>query len=314
MVDANIKIKKFNLNSAKKIFNKLSTFYDPEEVDIWKRIVSIEINKLFKKYEITDYKLNENSYMGIVVWCNSNTRGEIYIKFVPPMIKRFNTEISTLRLLPDEITCKMYEINYDYNYFVMEKICPGTLLEFDGNEKKYEHIFNVLDERKVIINQYVDVNYKDFKDVVKHDYKILKKKGGVTPEIEMLYNVFKEKYAKLCEGEDLYLLHGDIYKNNVIASDNSAKIIDPLGFRAPFVMEFVSVCAYDMLYSKGNYNGILNKYINFFSKYVDEETYKEALFCQLVKVFIPSNYEANDGGERARKWLKIINKLYKEVY
>ena len=78
-VGNNINIKKFNLNSAKKIFNKLSTFYNQEEVDVWKRIVSIEINKLFIKYEVIDYELDKNSYMGIVVWCNSNLKGEIYI-------------------------------------------------------------------------------------------------------------------------------------------------------------------------------------------------------------------------------------------
>jgi len=62
-----------------------------------------------------------------------------------------------------------------------------------------------------------------------------------------------------------------------------------------------------------NNKDILNDFIEFFKEYVDEQTYKDALFCQLVKVYIPSLFEANDGGIRANKWLNIINELYLEV-
>lgn len=304
-----VRIKKFNLNSAKKIFNKLSNFYNEKDVISWKRNVSEQINNLFTKYQVVDYKLNKNSYMGIVIWCQCLENKEIYIKFVPPFIERFNTEIGTLKLLPKKLICQIYEINYEFCFFVMEKIAPGNLVDFDGNEKLYKKLFDELYKNRMIVDEN-DGRFKNFNEVVAKDYNILKKYIKVDQKTKELYIKFTKIYNKLCNNNSVYLLHGDVYKNNVVSFNDTIKIIDPLGFKAPFVMELVSICAYEMLYSKKSNIKILNKYVDFFSCYVNEKTYKDALFCQLVKVYIPSIYEANDGGKRATKWLSIINDLY----
>lgn len=304
-------IKRFNLNSAKKIFLKLNKFYNKDEVDEWKAKVSISINRLFKKYNVVDYKLNENSYMGIVVDCKTTCGKDVFIKYVPPMINRFNTEIGTLSLLPKNVTCKIYEINYEECFFVMEKIVPGTLIGYQENKEELLNLFKYLNNNKIIITDEIDKQYKDFADVVEYDYNILCKRFESDCITTNLYNKFKKIYKEICKNE-IYLLHGDIYKNNVILSNHGLKIIDPLGFKAPFVMELVSICAYEMLYSKEDLRKILNKYIDYFSCFVEPTLYKDALFCQLVKVYIPSIYEANDGGIRSRKWYNIIKELYPE--
>jgi len=261
---------------------------------------------------VTNFKLNDKSYMGIVIECHSNTHGEIIIKIVPPMINRYRTETETLKKLPKQLTCNIYELDLDKNAIIMEKIIPGSLAEFDLNKESMFELFKTLYENKIYIDEFVDENFKYFNEVVKYDYDICKNTVKDLEIVNSLYNSFNTKYEELCAKEKKYLLHGDIYKNNILLSNNGLKIIDPLGFKAPFVMELVSMCAYDIFNSEeiNNYNLIVDKYIEFFKDYVDEPTYRKALFCQLVKVFIPSIFEANDGGIRAKKWLDIIKILY----
>ena len=252
--------------------------------------------------------------MGIVIDCVSIEYGNIYIKAVPPMISRFETEINTLKVIPKEIVCKIYDVNYDDKTIVMEKILPGNQISFYGNEKIISDLFKILYNNKIETEKILDFEYKDFFDVVTKDYNICKKNKYNNDIVDKLYKLFCNQYEKVCSNEVKYILHGDVYKNNMILSSNKAKVIDPLGFSAPFVFELLSICAYEMFYNEKDNKQIFNDFVKFFNIYVDEKKYKDALFCQLVKVYIPSIYEANDGGIRANKWLDIIKEMYPQYF
>ncbi len=297
----------FEFNDAIHIFNKFKNFYDEESVKNWSKQVVKDINEIFANYNVLDYKLNKNSYMGIVLDCMTCDK-DIYIKIVPPMIERFNREVGTLKRLPMNVTCSIIEIIDSKNAIIMEKILPGTLATFNDNQKDYFELFEILNKNKIKITEEIENDFSDFYDVVKHDYTILKKYNFSTDFVEKLYTQFCEKYGEL--GNEKYLLHGDIYKNNALKSENGIKIIDPLGFKAPFVFELLPICAYEMFYADGDYQIIMDNFATFFNKYVTKEVYERAMFCQLVKVYIPSIFEANDGGVRANKWLDIIKTLY----
>lgn len=304
---------KFEIKDGKHIFSKLSTFYDKNDIENWSKKACEDINDIFEKYQVSDFKVNEKSYMGIVMDCKSNVHNEFFIKVVPPVLERFEKEVGTLKLLPSQLTCRLFEVDKEKTTIVMEKIVPGKLVEFYNNKDALNKMFNELNQHKIEIDKYVDENFRDFSEIVEKDYLISKKiKHIYTYQVERLYNEFLKSYNEICSTSKKYLLHGDIYKNNMLLSESGIKLIDPLGFKAPFVMELVSICAYNIFYNDTNKSSkeVLNDFIVFFKEFVDEDTYKEAVFCQLVKVFIPSIYEANDGGNRANKWLEIIKELY----
>ncbi len=310
----NLDIIKFNLEDASKIFEKLKIFYDAYEINNWKNKLLNDLDSLFIKYNICDYKLNEKSYMGVVIDCKTIDNGEIYIKIVPPMIGRYENEVSTLKLLPNDLICKIYEFDYEKKAIIMEKVIPGSNVDFLNNQDDLKKLFNKLYNNKIKDENSINYHFNDFFDVVEHDYNIcIKSRLANMPIVNKLYDEFKKEYKQICVKEEKFILHGDIYKNNILLSDNGVKIIDPLGFKAPFVMELVSICAYEMFFdNKENYKNILEKFITFFSDLVEENLYKKALFCELVKVYIPSIYEANDNGVRAGKWYEIISILYPE--
>ena len=305
----------FDIEKTRFIFDKLETFCDSSEVKKWENSVKETIDFFFKKYRICSYNLNKKSYMGIVIDCTSKSGKHFFLKMVPPMINRFSNEIETLKRLPKKLTCKIYEIDYEKNTFIMEKIIPGKRAHFDNNKNAYSDLFKVLNENKIKIDKFIEKKFKSFDEVVTRDYKILLSINQDHHNAKILYSYFIKKYSKLTKNEECFLLHGDVYKNNVLTSNKGLKIIDPLGFKAPFVMELVSIWAY-ALYENQEQNEnkkILNEFIEFFSPFVDPNTYSDALFCQLIKVFIPSLFEANDGGIRANKWLTIIKDLYPEI-
>lgn len=300
---------KFDLKKANNIILKLEKIFDKNIVIRWSKSLERIIDQTFKKYKVVEYKVNKNSYMGIVIDCKSLTHGMIFIKVVPPMLNRFKYEVGTLTRLPSNKVVKIYEIDTKNNLFVMEKILPGTLVDFDGNEEIINELFNELSKNKIEIDKHINENFKSFDQIVERDYNQLIEKHGKIDEIEIIYNNFKRIYPKISKGKN-FLLHGDIYKNNMLFFNEKVKIIDPLGFKAPFVMELVSICAYSMFYSKENNFEVLEKFANFFKKYSNKQDYSNALYCQLVKVLIPSVYEANDGGTRAKRWWDIINEIY----
>ena len=187
----NKNIKVLTIDNIEGIIQKLQTFYEPKKVELWGHKIVKKINLVFKKYQIIKFSINKNSYMGIVMDCVSLTHGSIYIKVVPPMINRFENEIRTLKYLPDNLTCKFYEIDYKNKILVMDKIMPGTLVEFYPNQKILKNLFAELYKEKIEINASIR-EYTDFYHVLLHDYKILNSNHLSNKKIDKLFNLFTE--------------------------------------------------------------------------------------------------------------------------
>lgn len=304
---------KINLDDIKKIVLKLQNFYDRNEVLNWSKSSIESINSAFEKYNVSKFKVNEKSYMGIVIDCTCNNGSSLYIKVVPPMINRFETEVDTLKLLPDILTCELYEIDYNNKIIIMEKIVPGKEIEFYDNKELILKTFKKLYKSRIKCNIESEIKHKDFLDVVTHDYNICKKNKLNNKLVDYLYNTFCDKYLEISKNRKKYILHGDVYKNNLLKSENGAKVIDPLGFIAPYVFELLPICSYEMFYNDRDNVLILNDFMDFFKSFASKKIYVDGLFCQLVKLYIPSLYEANDGGFRAQKWLDIIGELYPQL-
>ena len=308
-----VEIARFNIEDANQIFEKLVKFYDSKVVESWKDKVDKDVNFLFKKYKVEYFNLNKNSYMGIVLDCHSYTYNNIFIKIVPPMINRYFYETETLKKLPSFLTCDFIGFDKEKSAIVMKKVEPGDLIPFNGNEKIIKNLFENLYSNKISITKEINSSFLGFDEVVYNDYQICKKYNLNDETINNLFKQFNYYYDEIKNCNQSYLLHGDVYKNNIVRSKSGPIIIDPLGFKAPFVMELTSICAYEMFYSTGNNKEIFDFFCKFFEEFVNREIYKKAVFCQLVKVLIPSTFEANDGGIRVGKWLNIIKDLYKEM-
>lgn len=228
------------------------------------------------------------------------------------MINRFNYEIKFIELLDDDLKCKIYKIDYKNNIIVMEKIIPGNPAKFYSNKELYKKMFENLYMFQKKIDKHTYDSFRDFKAVVKDDFETFEKKCHKSRFISKLFKTMNDVYDSQI-GIDNYLLHGDIYMNNaLICNDDKIKLIDPLGFKGNFVIELEPICAYEMFYNElhKDYKNILEDFCDFFSEYVNKEKYKSGLFCELVKVFIPSLFEANDGYIRAQKWLDILTELF----
>lgn len=295
------------------IVNRLKNFYDIEVVNSWASDICSLINDYFNKYEIAKFSVNNDSYMGILIDCISKNE-DYYIKVVPKMIDRYVSETDTLKKLPKGYTCHFFEFDDKNNIFVMEKVLPGEKVNFNSNKEKLLALFDVLEANKIIITPDVNKKHKDLAYIVEHDFNIYKKisnKYKLKFEfVSNLYDRFVKSYQSLSQHYEKYLLHGDLYENNILNTNDGIKIIDPLGFIAPYIIEYTPICAYELLNHSNNYKATFNDFIAFFDDRIDIDDYCKALFCQLVKVFIPSIYEANDGGIRAKKWFDIINVLY----
>lgn len=308
---------KIHKNDISHIEKRMKNFHEDEVVERWIDITVENFNHLLEKYEIEKFILNQNSYMGVVLDCIDSSANHYIMKNVPFFLNRFEAEILCLLKLPKEVRCKIYEYDTYSCMIVMEKVEPGNSAHFFGLEKEYEILFNILYANKIEVS---DVSSsKSFWEVVEFDYnKLLSLTNNENCEdIKTAKEYFEilQKHQLYFKNEIVYHLHGDIHRNNAIVGKDGIKLVDPLGFSAPFVFEFGALCAYE-LYDTcvENFDNVLSKFYDFVAKFEDKNNFLIALFDVVIKMFIPSLFEANDNHKKSSKLLLVLDFLAKELH
>lgn len=294
------------------IEDRMKGFYPDNVVDSWSNTTITNFNDLFTKYKITSFDLNQNSYMGVVLDCTTEDGRHLVMKNVPNFLDRFHAEIQCLLKLPQEVRCQIFDFNPKTCMLVMEKIEPGNSAHFFDYKVEYENLFDILASNKIVITEQIIA--KSFWEVVENDYQ----KFLEIPKIENKEDqMFAKKYYEIFqnsrsifENETNFLLHGDVHRNNAIVGSDGIKLIDPLGFTAPFVFEFGALCAYELFDAQPKeFERIFASFCDFVKKYEDIEKFIVALNDVVIKIYIPSLFEAGDDHKKSSKLLLVLDFL-----
>lgn len=292
------------------IVNRMKGFYHDDVVNTWADKTIDNFNELLKKYKIVEFELNQNSYMGVVLDCISKDGQHLIMKNVPSFLNRFNAEISCLLKLPKQVRCKIFEHNFNTCMIVMEKIEQGNSAHFFGHEQEYENLFDILSANKIVVTENIEA--KSFWDVVESDYKkflSLNKNSDDFKYVNKYYEVFQNSRS-IFNNETNFLLHGDIHRNNAMVGSTGIKLIDPLGFTAPFVFEFGALCAYELFdVEESNFQYVLDNFLKFVEKFEEKSKFLIALKDVVIKIYIPSLYEACDDHKKSSKLLLVLDFL-----
>ncbi|GMB10602.1 MAG: aminoglycoside/hydroxyurea antibiotic resistance kinase [Candidatus Improbicoccus devescovinae] len=206
------------------------------ENKIWLDNVNTLVDKYVKKFNLKNIKVTDNLSYNVVLFAKCEKFGDLVLKIGLPDNKIFN-EIVALKKYDGKGACKCHYSNKEDRLMILERLIPGETSHKIKNREERIKIFcdvasNLIlkEEKNLQLPTYREVLDKAFIESEKEPekYKLLKKL------IQAADNFYKE-----IESINLskFLLHGDLYHDNILTTADGRKAIDPKGIIGERVLE-----------------------------------------------------------------------------
>lgn len=288
---------------------------DNEGTKQWEKVVDRQIEELFERWGVYEFNLNESGYTALVIEAQSHVYGDVVIKIYPPFLKhRFIKEITVLKGVKNYQQCVVYDIVLDENAMLLERIIPGDYIDFNEDKDLIRKLFVNMEMNKVTTLQIEGSQcLKGIVELAEEEYKRAKEYHyHHSDRLDCLMDKMQEVYQKYFDSSECYVLHGDVYFRNALRGGADKIItIDPVGYNAPFIFEYMPFLTYELLWhSDKKCVEKYNELIEFFGGFADVKQFYPATFVFLVKQLMPSIYEANDGFKRADSYMELITILF----
>lgn len=285
-----------------------------EVIKKWEKVIDREIEELFQKWGIYEFSLNADGVTGIVIEAKSHVYGSVFIKINSPVYEeRFKKEIAILTGLKKYPQCKIYDYDSQKRAMFLERIKPGDYIDFYDDQEQIKQMFINMENNKEKAENVQHSSYlRGVKELTEIEYEESQKVDYHNKLMAYLMEEMRRIYKETFENDEKFVLHGDAYFKNTLRGEDEIKVIDPVGYNAPFIFEYMPFFTYEILWhSKDkNYKEKYNELIDYFETFTDVSRFKEAAFVFCVKQIISSIYQVNDGFVRANLYLEMIKDLF----
>ena len=227
-----------NLSDAvsKETVKYLSDNY-PSEFKVWFSCFESEVKRLCEKWsmEITDCE--RFSRFGAILYGKSKAYGDTAIKVIPAFSQRLDTEIYCYKNLPYPQMCPFYDCDTDFGALLLKRVCEDA----DAPKSIKESVF-----AKMYLNRLPAKNgsipLPAFTDVVREVLETAANRIELAGDDKLkVFNPIIKRTLEATDslaGEPTYMVHGDAHTYNMLASSGECVLIDPLGYTAPFEVEY----------------------------------------------------------------------------
>lgn len=280
----------------------------------WEKVLDQYLDELFQKWGMMNCSVNGDGYSGLVIEGTSHMYGQVVMKIYAPFIKeRFLKEITILKGLKNYHQAPLLDYDVEKNAMLLQRVMPGDYIDFNEDKDIIKDMFIDMEKNKTkaacvensgVLKDVLELTENEWKTTSQIDYH----KELMAYLMEQMRKIYQEEFIH----DDFYVLHGDAYFKNALRGNNEVVIIDPVGYNAPFIFEYMPFFTYEILWHSYNkdYAKKYNELIDFFKDFVDVSRFKKASFAFFIKQIVPSVYEANDGYVRADSYLDVIKSLY----
>ncbi len=194
----------------------------------WLQKVPSIIDKYVSEYRLTDLKIVSNLTYNILLFANSQKYGPIVLKIELPFKEMTQRETEALNLLNGNGACKCFYSDLNDGVVIMERLLPGVSLNTINDIDEQTRIFsNVASKVNIKVGNNTELpNYRAILDRSINMFK-----GKYNYQIDDLLESADTLYREIEEENDCnYLIHSDLYCDNILLSGNEWKVIDPHGF------------------------------------------------------------------------------------
>src|SRR5574344_2620021 len=256
----------------------------PKIAENWLKKIPLIVNKYIIKFNLQNVKVLDNLTYNTILFAESPEYGKVVLKVEIPFKEMTIRESEALIINGGYGACKCLFVDVDDGIVILERLTPGYALSTINDIDKKIAIFKEVADR---FNLSVDEAYKglpSYKEILMRSKNMadsdLKKYEIVKPLLDDAINIydFIEQNNK-CN----YLLHFDLYSENIIKSGNTWKAIDPHGFIGPKILDetiFIQKELGDTNFNLDTLNILLEKMSKQCNHSVDELT--KAFFVNYV--------------------------------
>ena len=286
----------------------------PKETELW---IS-EIFNFYKELEnqfgdIKNITLSQASRFGLVMFLELSNNEEFIVKMIPDFLKRYENEKNAYLNLSNKYMCELNTFNDENSALFMPKLYPIQGNIFENNKVLTNFFERVFENSTECTDTLKNMNFKVF-------YENLKKLDSENVESKYRNEILKninnsiELYNKYFSKSSLYLIHGDLRKENILRKDNMLFAIDPIGYVAPRVFETSRFIIDDIYSNKDIFdeNSRLKLLVEYFSKWFDKKDLIVSTYIFLSMITYNSVFE-NEEDIETKEYLDLLDKIYKEI-
>lgn len=280
-------------------------------VEKWVAAVQHYICDIADKFEVTSYCINSQTEANIVYEAQSNTHGNIIIKFSPSKF-HYHKECMFYKLASKDIMAEFIDSDEEYNAIILKMVKPGYQVRFDCENTELRNFFDkvndaMIPEEAIKEDKLIPTVMGEFEEYVRCA-------GRYTYEAKfrkIMEDKAREIWYRYFEKSNKYFIHRDLHRRNILkAPGEELRAIDPRGAVGPRAFEYVIQFIIELREFENFNRDKYNEMFGYFTKYVSPEELRAALFIFLVYKMNDYVFQKNDNYKLASWCKECILELY----
>ena len=263
------------------------------------------------RYQLTSYSVNTQTEENIVYEASSAVHGDVVIKFTPSQ-SNFHKEHAYYEHIAPGIMADLIDAVPDYNALVLKTVKPGFQVSVDPENPEIRRFFQKVGQSMIPAHALAgDENVPNVRDEF---FKFQKSASEFTFE-QTFRTAMENKALKVWEtyfeNAPKFYLHRDFHKRNLLMSVDGIRAIDARGAYGPKAFEFVIPFIIELRDWPEKLNRpVFDKLFSFFSRLVDADELRAALFFFWVYKMDDYVFHKNDNFKLATWCKRCILELY----
>lgn len=275
---------------------------------------------MFYKELVTNYgpftnvSLNQSSRYGLVMTIMDKNNKEFIVKLIPEFISRYKSERDTYSVLSDTFMCPIFDTNDQYNALFLKKLDVLHYAYFEDNIILTNFFDNVFSNG---VKYSCDLKEKNFTDFYRQLVEKSENMDAVSfckDDVKRCLDNAIKYYNCYFKEKDLYIIHGDLRRNNILRHGNCYYAVDPIGYILPLVFDTSRFIIDDVDDNKlFDMESRLIMLVNYFMKWFEKKDILIATYIFTAFITYNSTFENEDDSQTKNyiKLMGIIDKLIK---
>ena len=196
----------------------------------WLKTIPNKIEKYVKMFNLKNIKLlNELTY-NVLIFGDSSELGPVVLKIEIPFKELTIRESTALKINDGKGACKCYYSNIDDGVILIERLQPGRTLNSVNNLEERIKIFNDV-STKFNVQVGEDTGLPTYREILDRSINLATEQEQKFLPVNELLEIANSVYEDLqVNNESNYLLHSDLFCDNILETNDGWKAIDPHGF------------------------------------------------------------------------------------
>lgn len=283
---------------------------DQEAARQWFESVPEYFEILQKRWNISSYTINPQSFTSIVYECYSDTFGNVIVKFNAPFLNRYRGESYYYRACGQSFMAELLDYDDEFCALLLRQVYPGLRIKFDSDDKKLRALFDKVTDSLIEIDPAAHPELKTVMDFFEEHAALAAAHSYEREFRQKMEKVCRALWDKYFKDSPRVLLHGDLHGRNILDAGTMYRAIDAYGLVGPYEFEFARMYNVESADEKpGALSGFVDRF-KFFSSYGAPERLNAALFIDWISLIDEWIYTRDDNNENVAWAIDTIKRLF----